>query len=91
MQMTIEHFRWTAHAEQRLSQRALTRERVERAVQELHPLRSANLGAAQWRIDEGRFVVVYDHPDNNDIDAVRIVSVWLKRRRKRRSTERYSG
>jgi hypothetical protein len=39
---------------------------------------------AEWRIDTGRFVVVYDYPDNDDIDAVRIVSAWSKNRRKRR-------
>lgn len=89
--MTIEHFNWTIHAEDRLPQRGLTRARVERAVRELHPIREANQGAAEWRVDAGRFVVVYDHPDDDDIDAVRIVSVWSKRKRKRRSAERYPG
>ena len=87
--MTIEHFKWTIHAEERLPQRELTRALVERAVRELHPLRKANHGAAEWRVDTGRFVVVYDHPDGGEIDAVRIVSVWSRRRRKRRSAERY--
>jgi hypothetical protein len=89
MAMTIEHFKWTIHAEERLPQRELTRARVERAIRELHPLREANQGAAEWRVDAGRFVVIYDHPDSDDINAVRIVSVWSKRRRKRRSAERY--
>jgi hypothetical protein len=82
--MTIDRFTWTTHAEERLPQRELTRERVERAVRELHPLRETNEGAAAWRVDAGRFVVVYDHPDHNDIDAVRIVSAWPKRRRRKR-------
>jgi hypothetical protein len=89
--MTIDRFTWTIHAEERLPQRELTRARVERAVRELHPIREANQGAAAWRIDTGRLVVVYDHPDGDDIDAVRIVSAWSKRRRKRRSAERYPG
>jgi hypothetical protein len=42
MEMTIEHFKWTIHAEERLPQRELTRARVEHAVRELHPLREAN-------------------------------------------------
>jgi hypothetical protein len=87
--MTIERFEWTVHAAERLPQRGLTRARVERAVQELHPIRETNLGAAEWRIDAGRFVVIYDHPDDGDLDAVRIVSVWSKRRRKRRPTQSY--
>jgi hypothetical protein len=89
MAMTIERFKWTIHAEERLSQRGLSRARVEHAVQELHPIREANLGAAEWRVDAGRFVVIYDHPDNKDIDAVRIVSVWSKRWRRRWPTQSY--
>jgi len=88
--MTIQRFTWTLHGEERLHQRGLTRTRVERAVQELHPIREANEGEAEWRVDAGRFVVVYDHPDNRDIDAVRIVSAWTKRRRKRRASGGYS-
>jgi hypothetical protein len=79
--MTINRFTWTIHAEERLPQRGLTRALVERAVRELHPLRTTNEGAAEWRVDSGRFVVIYDHPDGQDAAAVRIVSVWPKRRR----------
>ena len=82
--MPIKRFTWTFHAEDRLPQRGLTRVQVERAVRELHPLRETNDGEAEWRIDAGRFVVVYDHPAGGDIDAVRIVSAWAKRRRHRR-------
>jgi hypothetical protein len=87
--MTIERFEWTIHAEERLPQRELTRAVVERAVEELHPLREANEGSAEWRIDAGRFVVIYDHPHKEDIDAVRIVSAWSKHRRKRRPSQSY--
>jgi hypothetical protein len=41
-------------------------------------------GVGAWRIDAGRFVVVYDHPHGEDIDAVRIISAWPKRRPRRR-------
>ncbi|MGH8980757.1 MAG: hypothetical protein ACRDWE_07040 [Acidimicrobiales bacterium] len=81
--MTINRFTWTIHAEERLPQRGLTRARVERAVRELHPIRGSNEGEAEWRVDAGRFVVVYDHPVRSDIGVVRIVSVWPKRRRRR--------
>jgi hypothetical protein len=79
--MTIRRFTWTIHAEERLPQRGLTRTRVERAVRELHPIREPNQGEAEWRVDAGRFVVIYDHPDLEDLEAVRIVSAWPKRRR----------
>lgn len=82
--MPIKRFTWTFHAEDRLPERGLTRVQVERAVRELHPLREINDEEAQWRIDAGRFVVVYDHPAGEDIHAVRIVSAWAKRRRRRR-------
>lgn len=89
--MTITRVNWTIHAEERLLQRGLTRVAVEQAVRDMHPDREINSGAAKWRIDDGRFVMVYDHPDGNDSQAIRIVSVWTKRRRrKRRSSRSYS-
>lgn len=84
MSMPIERFIWTIHAEMRLPQRGLTRERVERSVRDLHPIREANAGEADWRVDAGRFVVVYDRHGSQDVNVVRIVSVWPKRRRRRR-------
>jgi hypothetical protein len=58
-----------------------------------HPKRTVGstmtIGAAEWRVDAGRFVVIYDYPDDGDLDTVRIVSVWSKRRRKRRTIEGY--
>jgi hypothetical protein len=88
--VSINRFIWTIHAEERLSQRGLTRVRVERAVRELHPIREANEGEAEWRVDASRFVVVYDHSHGKDIDAVRIISAWPKRRRHRRHLRRLS-
>ncbi len=87
----IDRFTWTIHAEERLLQRGLIQERVEHAVQTLHPIRESNEGVANWRIDAGTFVVVYDYPDGDDIGAARIVSAWIKRQRKRRTPEDYAG
>lgn len=84
MTMTVKRITWTTHAEDRLSQRGLSRERVERAVRDLHPIREDNEGEAEWRVDAGSFVVVYAHPDYQDASTVRIVSVWPKRRERRR-------
>jgi hypothetical protein len=77
-------FIWTFHALDRLPKRGLTREEVERAVRDGHPIRETNAGEADWRIDAGGIVVLYDHPDKDDINAIRIVTAWPKRRRRRR-------
>jgi hypothetical protein len=87
--VTVERFSWTIHAEERLPERGVTRDAVERAIREGHPIREPNDGEADWRIDAGRFVVVYDHPHRDDLDAVCIVSVWSKHRRRRRAPSRY--
>lgn len=80
--MTLDHVTWTFHAEERLSQRGLTRARVEQAVRELHTIREINKGRAAWRVDAGSFVVVYDR--STAPNSIRIVSVWVKRRPRRR-------
>jgi hypothetical protein len=89
--VTIERFIWTIHVEERLPERKVTREAVERAIREGHPIREPNDGEADWRVDASRFVVVYDHPYDDDIDAVCIVSVWSKHRRRRRGRTEYPG
>ena len=80
--MPIERFVWTEHAEERLRDRKLTKDLVEHAIREGHPMRETNEGEADWIIDTGLFAVVYDHPDWGDLGAVRIVSVWTERRRR---------
>lgn len=70
---------WTAHALERLPERGLSRNKVEQTVRRLHPLRQQNEGDADWRIETGRFVVLYDHPDQKDIEVVRIITAWPKR------------
>jgi len=79
--MTIEHFTWTAHAQLRLAQRHLDRLEVEQAIREGHDAREVNDGRAQWLVRGETaagavFEVIYDHPHGDDIETVRIVSVW---------------
>lgn len=79
--MTIEHFFWTTHAQMRLAQRHLDRLEVERAIREGHDAREINDGRAQWlgrgaTEADATFEVIYDHPHGDDIETVRIVSVW---------------
>ncbi len=84
--MPIERFVWTTHAEERLYDRKLTRHLVEQAIREGHPMRETNAGEADWRVISGQLVVIYDHPDGDDIDAARIVSVWTRPRKRRLHT-----
>ncbi len=79
--MPIKRFVWTTHAADRLSERGLTWSTVEAAVRERHDMRTANDGEADWRLDTGRFVVIYDYDERVDVSVVRIVSVWHRRRR----------
>jgi hypothetical protein len=81
MPSTRFRFIWTAHAEDRLSERGLTRTAVEQAIRENHWMRETNDGAADWPVDTGRFVAVYDHSDAAGAITISVVSVWAKRRR----------
>jgi hypothetical protein len=82
---------WTAHALKRLPERGLTRDMVERAVLENHVARESNVGEADWRVDAGRFLVVYDFPVGDNWNAIRIITAWPKRRNRRRNLKLISG
>lgn len=71
--------RWTAHALAKVEILGIDRTRVERAVLESDHFRRPNSGAAAWRINAGRLVIVYEHPDQGDPSAARIVTVWRRR------------
>ena len=77
----IERFDWTDHAERRIREREFHRINVEMAIRLGHDGRSRNDGRADWmvlgqRMAGASFVVIYDHPVGEDLDRVRIVSVW---------------
>jgi Domain of unknown function (DUF4258) len=77
----IERFDWTDHAEGRAREREFDRMNVEMTIRLGHDGRSRNDGPADWlvrgkRLDGSRFEVVYDHPAGEDLNLVRIVSVW---------------
>jgi hypothetical protein len=79
--MAIEHYVWTAHAQERIQQRRLGRHEVEQAISQGHDAREVNDGRAQWLVrgttaDGTPFEAIYDHPHGGDTDTVRIVSVW---------------
>jgi hypothetical protein len=88
--MAIERFQWTEHAEQRLGERGLARDAVERAIGDGHADRQINTGSADWRVHGTRsdgkgFAVVYNNPVDGDAGAVRILSAWPMRAKKPRA------
>ena len=77
----IERFDWTDHAERRIRERRFDRINVEMNIRLGHDRRRRNDGRADWqvlgqRMDGIWFVAIYDHPVDEDLDRVRIVSVW---------------
>jgi hypothetical protein len=84
--MKIDRFLWTDHALERLAERRLAREDVERTIGDEHGGRQVNPGSADWRVhgrrsDGKRFAAIYDHPVGGEQATVRIVSVWPVRER----------
>jgi len=71
--------RWTAHALAKVEILGIDRVEIERAILEYDHVRRQNPGAAAWRINAGRLVIVYQHPDQGDRSAARVVTVWRKR------------
>jgi hypothetical protein len=57
----------------------LTRADLEDAVLEGYDRRVRNVGAADWRLELGRLVILYNHPDARDATTARIVTVWRRR------------
>ena len=54
----------------------LARADVEEAVRSGHARRARNPISADWLVRFGRHVVAYNHPDRDDREAARIVTVW---------------
>ena len=77
----IEEFDWTDHALGRAFERDFDRFQIEMTVRLGHDARSRNDGRADWRVhgeqlDGSVFTVIYDHPAEDNVEKVRIVSVW---------------
>jgi hypothetical protein len=68
---------FTDHAAERAERYAVPYSEVADAVLEEHHRRRSNPGAAEWQIQRGRLVVVYDWPTEGDETTARVVSLWL--------------
>lgn len=71
--------RWTRHALDKAQQLGFPRHDVEAALLDRHRERRRNRGNAGWRVTAGRLVVVYEHPDGDDLQVARIVTIWRQR------------
>ena len=54
----------------------LARAEVENAVLTGHRSRSRNPRSADWLVRFGHYVIAYNHPDRDDHEAARLVTVW---------------
>lgn len=70
---------WTEHALVKAGLLGIARADMERWVLDGHHARARNAGAGEWRVQVGRMVVVYNHPDRGDEHSARIVTVWRQR------------
>lgn len=67
---------WSDHALAKAELLGLARTDVEDAVRSGHGRRARNPRSADWLVRFGRHVVAYNHPDWEDPEAARIVTVW---------------
>ena len=74
-----QRVRWTDHAYVKAGLLGATRADIEQAVVAHHHDLQSNPGAAQWRHSVGRWVVLYNHPDEEDQSTARIVTLWRRR------------
>jgi hypothetical protein len=70
---------WTLHALDKARQLGFARQDVEEALLGGHRERRRNKGGAAWLLTAGPLVIAYEHPDQGDPLAVRIVTIWRRR------------
>jgi hypothetical protein len=68
--------RLTEHALFQADRRRIPVEVIPRAIAERHARRRRNPGQADWRVQLGRIVVLYDWPVGDDQDAALVRTVW---------------
>jgi len=73
---TPSRVNWTDHALTKAAVLGLARADVESAVLTGHRGRSRNPRSADWLVSFGPYVIAYNHPDRDDHEAARIVTVW---------------
>ncbi len=67
---------WSDHALTKAELLGLARADVEEAVLSAHGRRARNPKSADWLVIFGQYVIAYNHPDGDDLETARIVTVW---------------
>jgi hypothetical protein len=67
---------WTAHARVKAELLGVTRVDVEDAVLERYDQRTRNTRSADWLVTAGSLAVAFNHPDEGDTTAARVVTLW---------------
>jgi hypothetical protein len=67
---------WSDHALTKAELLGLARADLEETVLSAHGRRARNPRSADWLVSFGQYVIAYNHPDGDDPEAARIVTVW---------------
>jgi hypothetical protein len=71
--------RWTDHALTKADFLDIARANVEDAVLDHFAARMRNGGAGDWKLVRDRMVVIFNHPDEGEDIAARVVTLWRQR------------
>jgi mRNA-degrading endonuclease RelE of RelBE toxin-antitoxin system len=67
---------FTEHAAERATRYDLPFTDIAEAILDRHSRRRKNPGHGDWQVRRGRFVVIYNWPDEGDRSTARVVTVW---------------
>lgn len=67
---------WTDHALTKAELLGLARADAEEAVRAGHARRARNPRSADWLVGFNRYTIAYNHPDGDDAESARIVTLW---------------
>ncbi len=70
---------WTRHAAAKAQWLGITRGTIEEVVLGHHGERVRNHRGGDWKVVAVGLAVIYNHPDDGDLNTARIVTLWRQR------------